>query len=59
MRLRESPTIALCILHQSLMLCVSRPADLVQVGAVLLTAQHAPTERGQTIFYIVAQFVFG
>ena len=30
-----------------------------QVGAVLLTAQHAPTERGQTIFYIVAQFVFG
>ena len=30
-----------------------------QVGAVLLTAQHASTEKGQTIFYIVAQFVFG
>ena len=30
-----------------------------QVGAVLLTAHHASTERNQTIFFIVAQFIFG
>jgi MFS family permease len=33
--------------------------SLMCVGAILLTVQNAPTDRGQVIFYIVAQFVFG
>ena len=37
----------------------ARACPAAQIGAVLLTAQHAGTERGQTIFYIIAQFVFG
>ena len=37
----------------------ARACSATQIGAVLLTAQHAGTERGQTIFYIIAQFVFG
>ena len=48
-------------LRQSLLIGyhLRNPPVLVQVGAVLLTAQHAPTEKGQTIFYIIAQFVIG
>jgi MFS family permease len=33
--------------------------SIMGIGAVLLTAQHASTEKNQTIFYIIAQFVFG
>ena len=43
------------VVQQGARACPAR----AQVGAVLLTAQHAPTEKGQTIFYVIAQFVFG
>lgn len=33
--------------------------SIMGLGAVLLTVQNAPTEKGQLIFYIVAQFIFG
>jgi len=38
---------------------LSHRGPLLQIGAVLLTAHHASTERNQTIFFIVAQFIFG
>lgn len=33
--------------------------SIMGVGAILLTVQNAPTEKGQLIFYIIAQFIFG
>ncbi|KAL3156851.1 hypothetical protein ABBQ38_001120 [Trebouxia sp. C0009 RCD-2024] len=34
-------------------------ASIMLVGAILLTATDAPTDRGFVIFYIISQFTFG